>query len=134
MRKFVVIVLCAQALLIPVAERACGGFEFEQSQQGRDTETRRAERDRRTVGSVEVNVTLHDDNWLARTSASTQTSVGSTATTRAVRSTSCRRRSRYLRQEFLGAQSPKIQRISGATYTSQAFEQSLQSALLKVKK
>jgi uncharacterized protein with FMN-binding domain len=36
-----------------------------------------------------------------------------------------------LRQEFLAAQSAKIQNISGATYTSQAFSQSLQSALLK---
>ncbi len=37
-----------------------------------------------------------------------------------------------LRQEFLVAQSAKIQMVSGATYTSQAFIQSLQSALLKV--
>ena len=36
-----------------------------------------------------------------------------------------------LRQEFLAAQSAKIQNVSGATYTSQAFAQSLQSALLK---
>ena len=38
-----------------------------------------------------------------------------------------------LRQEFLAAQSPNVSLISGATYTSQAFEQSLQSALLKAK-
>ncbi len=36
-----------------------------------------------------------------------------------------------LRQEFLTAQSPNVSLISGATYTSQAFEQSLQSAILK---
>lgn len=36
-----------------------------------------------------------------------------------------------LRQEFLTAQSANVQTISGATYTSQAFLQSLQSALLK---
>ena len=36
-----------------------------------------------------------------------------------------------LRQEFLKAQSANVQMISGATYTSQAFMQSLQSALLK---
>jgi len=36
-----------------------------------------------------------------------------------------------LRQEFLAAQSARIQLVSGATYTSQAFVQSLQSALLK---
>jgi uncharacterized protein with FMN-binding domain len=36
-----------------------------------------------------------------------------------------------LRQEFLQAQSANVDMISGATYTSQAFLQSLQSALLK---
>ena len=39
-----------------------------------------------------------------------------------------------LRQEFLSAQSANIQGVSGATDTSQAFEQSLQSALLKLSK
>jgi uncharacterized protein with FMN-binding domain len=36
-----------------------------------------------------------------------------------------------LRQEFLAAQSAKIQLVSGATLTSEAFVRSLQSALLK---
>ena len=36
-----------------------------------------------------------------------------------------------LRQEFLTAQSARIHLVSGATYTSEAFVQSLQSALLK---
>jgi uncharacterized protein with FMN-binding domain len=36
-----------------------------------------------------------------------------------------------LRQEFLVAQNAKIHMVSGATYTSQAFVRSLQSALLK---
>jgi uncharacterized protein with FMN-binding domain len=40
----------------------------------------------------------------------------------------------YLRQEFLKAQSANIQMVSGATDTSTAFEQSLQSALLKLTK
>jgi uncharacterized protein with FMN-binding domain len=40
----------------------------------------------------------------------------------------------YLRQEFLTAQSARIQAVSGATDTSMAFEQSLQSALLKLGK
>jgi uncharacterized protein with FMN-binding domain len=39
-----------------------------------------------------------------------------------------------LRQEFLQSQSARVQNISGATYTSQAFQQSLQSALLKAGK
>jgi uncharacterized protein with FMN-binding domain len=37
-----------------------------------------------------------------------------------------------LRQEFLQTQSLNIQNISGATYTSEAFYQSLQSALKKL--
>ena len=36
-----------------------------------------------------------------------------------------------LRQEFLAAQSSRIQMVSGATLTSEAFIQSLQSALIK---
>ena len=36
-----------------------------------------------------------------------------------------------LRQEFLVAQNARIHMVSGATYTSQAFIKSLQSALLK---
>jgi len=40
----------------------------------------------------------------------------------------------YLRQEFLSGQTASVQNVSGATYTSQAFEQSLQSALLKLGK
>ena len=36
-----------------------------------------------------------------------------------------------LRQEFLVAQNANIHMVSGATYTSQAFVRSLQSALLK---
>jgi uncharacterized protein with FMN-binding domain len=39
-----------------------------------------------------------------------------------------------LRQELLSAQSANIQFVSGASDTSQAFEQSLQAALLKVSK
>ena len=39
-----------------------------------------------------------------------------------------------LRQEFLTAQSAKIQAVSGATLTSEAFVRSLQSALLKAVK
>jgi uncharacterized protein with FMN-binding domain len=39
-----------------------------------------------------------------------------------------------LRQEFLSVQSVNVQLISGATDTSMAFQQSLQSALLKLSK
>ena len=39
-----------------------------------------------------------------------------------------------LRQEFLQAHSANIQMVSGATYTSQAFMQSLQAALLQAQK
>jgi uncharacterized protein with FMN-binding domain len=39
-----------------------------------------------------------------------------------------------LRQEFLSTQSSNIQLVSGATYTSEAFMQSLQSALVQLRK
>lgn len=39
-----------------------------------------------------------------------------------------------LRQEFLQAQNAKIQMVSGATYTSQAFIRSLQAALLQAQR
>ena len=39
-----------------------------------------------------------------------------------------------LRQEFLSAQSANIQLVSGATMTSDAFMQSLQSALVQLRK
>jgi uncharacterized protein with FMN-binding domain len=39
-----------------------------------------------------------------------------------------------LRQEFLQAQSANVQLVSGATYTSEAFVQSLQSAIAQAKK
>ena len=39
-----------------------------------------------------------------------------------------------LRSEALRAQSAKIDLISGATYTSEAFASSLQSAILKARK
>ncbi len=39
-----------------------------------------------------------------------------------------------LRQEFLSAQSANVRLISGATLTSEAFQQSLQAALLKAPK
>ena len=35
----------------------------------------------------------------------------------------------YLKQEAIQAQSPNVQIVSGATFTSQAFQQSLQAAL-----
>jgi len=39
-----------------------------------------------------------------------------------------------LRQEFLSAQSANVQLVAGATLTSEAFQQSLQAALLKAPK
>jgi uncharacterized protein with FMN-binding domain len=39
-----------------------------------------------------------------------------------------------LRQEFLSTQSANVQLVSGASATSQAFEQSLQAALLELSK
>ena len=40
----------------------------------------------------------------------------------------------YLRQEFLQAQSANVDRVSGATYTSEAFLQSLEAAVAQAKR
>ena len=52
-------------------------------------------------------------------------------TTTSARSTSASRPGRYLQQEALQAQSAQIDIVSGATYTSESYAQSLQSALDK---
>ena len=81
-------------------------------------------------GTVTVNVTLQT----SRTGAATRkfTDLGGGYTYHTSRSQFIMSQALpILRQEFLAAQSARIQMVSGATYTSEAFIQSLQSALLK---
>jgi hypothetical protein len=85
----------------------------------------------RQWGTVTVNVTLQTNG--SGTSATRRfTDLGGGYTYHTSRSQFIMSQALpILRQEFLAAQSPKIQMVSGATYTSEAFIQSLQSALVK---
>jgi hypothetical protein len=82
-------------------------------------------------GTVTVNVTLRTTG--SGTAATrTFTDLGGGYTFHTARSQFIMSQSLpILRQEFLAAQSARIQMVSGATYTSEAFIQSLQSALVK---
>jgi hypothetical protein len=82
-------------------------------------------------GTVTVNVTL-ETTGSGRAGSRRFTDLGGGYTYHTSRSQFIMSQSLpILRQEFLAAQSPRIQMVSGATYTSEAFIQSLQSALLK---
>jgi uncharacterized protein with FMN-binding domain len=85
-------------------------------------------------GSVTISVTLRTTKTAGKTTKK-YTDLGGNYTYHTGRSQFIMAQALpLLRQEFLKAQSANIQMISGATYTSQAFEQSLQSALLKASK
>jgi hypothetical protein len=82
-------------------------------------------------GTVTVNVTL-EKSGPGRAAARKFTDLGGGYTYHTSRSQFIMSQALpILRQEFLAAQSAGIQMVSGATYTSEAFVQSLQSALLK---
>jgi uncharacterized protein with FMN-binding domain len=85
----------------------------------------------RQWGTVTVNVTLQTTT--ARTKVTRRfTDLGGSYTYHTARSQFIMSQSLpILRQEFLTAQSARIHLVSGATYTSEAFVQSLQSALLR---
>jgi len=82
-------------------------------------------------GTVTVNVTLKT-NGTGTATARKFTDLGGGYTYHTARSQFIMSQALpILRQEFLAAQSARIHTVSGATYTSEAFIQSLQSALLK---
>jgi uncharacterized protein with FMN-binding domain len=85
-------------------------------------------------GSVTINVTLRTTTRSGKTTKK-YTDLGGSYTYHTGRSQLIMSQALpLLRQEFLKAQSANIQMISGATMTSQAFEESLQSALRKASK
>jgi uncharacterized protein with FMN-binding domain len=85
----------------------------------------------RQWGSVTVNVTVQTTGS-GRAAARKFTDLGGGYTYHTSRSQFIMSQALpILRQEFLAAQSARIRMVSGATYTSEAFVQSLQSALLK---
>ena len=88
-------------------------------------------------GTVTVTVTLRTTTTTTgrrrRPSSATPTSAATTPTTPTARSSSCRRRCRRFARSSCRRRAANVQMVSGATYTSEAFAQSLQSALLKAK-
>jgi uncharacterized protein with FMN-binding domain len=83
-------------------------------------------------GTVTVNVTVKTTTVNGKTVTRRYIDLGGNYTYHTSRSQYIMSQSLpTLRQEFLTAQSANVQIVSGATYTSEAFQQSLQSALAK---
>jgi uncharacterized protein with FMN-binding domain len=140
MRKLVLSALSAYTFLVPVAAGVAAGRSAAadaSSQKGTTTVTRKYVGQTAQAGqwgSVQVNVTRRTTT--AGTKATSKyTDLGGQYSYHTSRSQYIMSQALpLLRQEFLTAQSTRIQMISGATFTSQAFEQSLQSALVKAHK
>jgi uncharacterized protein with FMN-binding domain len=136
MKTTLAAVLSATALAVPVAD-AVAATRTASKTTAKKTVTRKvtgtsAEADR--WGTVQVNVTAAITTAANGKKTIRYTDLGGTYSYHTDRSQFIMSQSLpLLRQEFLSAQSANIQVVSGATMTTQAFEQSLQSALLKVK-
>ncbi|HZR94500.1 MAG TPA: FMN-binding protein [Gaiellaceae bacterium] len=132
MRKRVAIALSAAALALPAADVAAAGFG---TNAGKKVMTRKlvgASEKADRWGAVQVTVTVRLTTVGKKTTRKYVDLGGSysyhTGRSQFIMSQSLP----ILRQEFLQGQSPNVQMVSGATYTSQAFVQSLQSALSKL--
>jgi uncharacterized protein with FMN-binding domain len=138
LRRTLTTVLAAATLALPVASAAAGLTEnvAKASAKKRVVVTRKLvgdsiEADR--WGTVKVNVTLRTTTVAGSKKATRRyVDLGGSYTYHTDRSQFIMSQALpLLREEFLKAQSANVGMISGATYTSQAFEQSLQSALAK---
>jgi uncharacterized protein with FMN-binding domain len=132
MRKSITVLMSAAALAIPAVNGAAAvthaGVKSTTKKKVVTKKVTGASAQANQWGTVTINVTVK----MAGTKR-TYTDLGGSYTYHTGRSQYIMSQSLpYLRQEFLKAQSPNVQIISGATYTSQAFMQSLQSALAKV--
>ena len=137
MRKTLTVLITAAALAMPVANVAAAA-----KQAGVKTTTKKKVSLQKVTGSpaqanqwgtVTVIVTVQTTSTGSKVKHK-YTDLGGSYTYHTSRSQYIMSQSLpYLRQEFLSAQSPNVQIVSGATYSSQAFQQSLQSALAKVK-
>src|ERR1700730_11049479 len=142
MRKLVLSALGAYAFLVPVADGMAAGRSAIRATSGSKHGTK-------TVTRTFVGQTAQAGQWggvQISVTRQTRTTSGKKATSRYIdlggQYNYHTDRSQFimaqalplLRQEFLSTQSANVQMISGATLTSQAFEQSLQSALLKAHK
>ena len=134
MRRSVTVLLAAVALGASAANTTAYAYASAKAAPKKKVTTRKLsgqsfEADR--WGTVTVNVTLRTIT-VAGKKTRTYVDLGGSYTYHTDRSQYIMSQSLpLLRQEFLQAQSPNVQMVSGATYTSQAFVQSLQSALAK---
>ena len=134
MRKIVTIVLGAYALVIPVANVAAATRNATRSASTVTNKLSGASAQAGQWGTVQVYVLLKTTKVGASKKAKF-TDLGGSYSYHTSRSQFIMSQALpMLRQEFLQAQSANIQMIAGATLTSQAFEQSLQSALVKAPK
>jgi uncharacterized protein with FMN-binding domain len=126
MRKRVTIAVAVAALALPVANAAATQKKIVT----RKVSGASFQADR--WGTVTINVTVRLTTVGGKTTR-TYLALGGSYTYHTGRSQFIMSQSLpILRQEFLQAQSPNVQMVSGATYTSEAFQQSLQSALSKL--
>jgi uncharacterized protein with FMN-binding domain len=139
-RKLVLSALSAYTFLVPVAAGVAAGRSAAGDASSRiatTTVTRKFVGQSALAGqwgSVQVNVTRRT-TISGKTARSKYSDLGGQYSYHTSRSQYIMSQALpLLRQEFLTAQGPNIQMISGATLTSQAFEASLQSALLKARK
>lgn len=135
MRRSLVIALSAVALAVPIAQ-AAGAARSESKAANKRTVTQKLTGQTAQAGqwgAVKVVVTMKKTTGSGSAKAVVEyTDLGGSYTYHTSRSEYIMGQALpLLRQEFLQVRSANIQTISGATYTSQAFEQSLQSALLK---
>ena len=132
MRKQVVVVLSAASLVVPVASGAAAISTTAAKKKVATKKLAGASEQANRWGTVTVNVTVRMTTAGGKTTRK-YVDLGGSYTYHTSRSQYIMSQSLpILREEFLQVQSANVQMVSGATYTSQAFLQSLQSALAKL--
>jgi uncharacterized protein with FMN-binding domain len=132
MRRRVSIVATALVLAVPIANAAAAATTTKATRKVVTRKVSGASAQANRWGTVTVNVTVRLTTVGGKTKRK-YVDLGGSYTYHTDRSQYIMSQSLpILRQEFLQAQSPNVQMVSGATYSSQAFEQSLQSALSKL--
>lgn len=138
MRKTLTVLFCTLALLVPILNGVAAARAATKATQPKKVVTKKYSGDTDQAdrwGTVHVIVTVRTTTTSTghkKTVTVRYTDLGGSYTYHTSRSQFIMSQALpQLRQEFLTAQSANVQMVSGATYTSQAFVQSLQSALLK---
>ena len=132
MRKKVAIVLSAASLAVPVANAAAAALSTNTTKKIVTKKVAGPSEQADRWGTVTVNVTVRLTT-LGKKTTRKYVDLGGSYSYHTDRSQYIMSQALpILRQEFLQAQSAHVQMVSGATYTSEAFLQSLQSALSKL--